>query len=337
MTMAGRENGIAISLRRIEKRFPGVNALSDVSFDIPRGSVFGVLGPNGAGKTTLFSVIAGFLRPTSGSVTISTCGGISSGSVHGTAAGGVFPGGAPAAGKIGILPQDAMFQSNIPIIDQLTYFLRLSGFSKNAAYRELDRVMTLVGLDTVYYREAATLSHGMYKRLSLAQAFLGNPDILILDEPTAGLDVVTAGDIRGTIKRLKGNATILVSSHNMEEMQELCGHVAVLNKGRLVSVGPVEGIGGLGRGIHFVLNRPLTEEEKTVCVGLPGIEGRMEGEGGEYRVVFTPNVSAEDSDRAIANLQKHLLSIGVLIRSLGEDNRIEHLYREVTGKPKLEG
>ncbi|TFG59779.1 MAG: ABC transporter ATP-binding protein [Spirochaetales bacterium] len=315
----------ALTVDHVSKVFPAVKALDDVTMEIPRGSVYGVLGPNGAGKTTLFSVIAGFLRPTRGSVTI-----------------GDLPPGVIPLGRIGVLPQDALFQSNIPIIDQLLYFLKLLGFSRKQSLLELGRVMDLVGLTSVYYREAATLSHGMYKRLALAQAFLGKPDILILDEPTAGLDVVTAREIRESIKRSRGLATILVSSHNMSEMQELCDHVAVLNRGTIVSIGPVNEVAGSALSVSMTLNRELTEEELASFRGLAG-DGALTGSAEiirtdpmVYRILFPVHLSPEEADATMRELQKLLLSWNILLRSVQEDNRIENLYRRATTPNKSE-
>jgi ABC-type multidrug transport system ATPase subunit len=304
-----------IEVKNITKTFGTVTALKDVSLSVPQRKIFGVLGPNGAGKTTFFSVITGFIIPDRGTVTI--MGEESVGKVK---------------GKIGILPQDALFQSNIPIIDQLTFFLKLEGYSASGAEQEVLRVLRMVELDSVLYREAATLSHGMYKRLALAQAFLGSPPIIILDEPTAGLDWRSAVKIRDAIKSLKKEKTILVSSHNMKEMQELCDHVAVLENGTVAAVGPVDEVTGISHSITVTLNRNLNEIEERKCAQLEHLQSFSQIGENTYRLHFNIKAGPEEVDATVARFQKELLEAGITLRSLQEDNRLEELYLQVTDK-----
>lgn len=304
-----------IEVKNITKTFGTVTALKDVSLSVPQRKIFGVLGPNGAGKTTLFSVITGFIIPDRGTVTV-----MGEESVE------------KVKGKIGILPQDALFQSNIPIIDQLTFFLKLEGYSALAAEQEVLRVLRMVELDSVLYREAATLSHGMYKRLALAQAFLGSPPIIILDEPTAGLDWRSAVKIRDAIKSLKKEKTILVSSHNMKEMQELCDHVAVLENGAVAAVGPVDEVTGISHSITVTLNRNLNEIEERKCAQLEHLQSFSQIGENTYRLHFNIKAGPEEVDATVARFQKELLEAGITLRSLQEDNRLEELYLQVTDK-----
>ena len=218
----------------VSRSFGTVQALRGVSLEVPAHSIYGVLGPNGAGKTTLFSILTGFILPNGGTVEVLGTSKLET-----------------IRGRLSILPQDALFQSNIPIIDQLSFFLTLMGWPRSDAEQEVLRVLELVRLDDVVFREAATLSHGMYKRLALAQAFLGRPEVIILDEPTAGLDWKSAEGVREAIRRLQQDATVLVSSHDLEEMHELCDHVAILDKGALVAAGPVESVTGGAYVVRF--------------------------------------------------------------------------------------
>lgn len=304
---------MVIKCNGISKSFPTVQALNKVAFTVPENSIFGILGPNGAGKTTLFSVLSGFIRPDEGSFSVLGTSNISE-----------------LQGRLGVLPQDAFFQSNIPILYQLRFFLQLMGWTKEQADSEVARVMHLVELDTVLLRQATTLSHGMFKRLALAQAFLGNPELVILDEPTAGLDWKSAKKIRETIRDLRQNTTILISSHNMNEMHELCDHVGVLREGKLVSVGPVDTVTGTAVSITLVLDRPLTEAEQKTCSELEGVfEFSPAGEN-SYRAFFDMNLTGEKLNTSVKELQKSLIDIGVILKSLQEDNRLEELYLQVT-------
>ncbi len=302
------------SISNVTKKFGSLVALNEVSFDIPEHSVFGVLGPNGAGKTTLFSVMAGFFRPDEGEVV-------------------VFGEKNPELlkGRLAILPQDAQFQSNIPIVDQLTYFLRLMGRSRAEALRETVRTLELVGLADVMYGQAATLSHGMYKRLALAQAFLGNPELIILDEPTSGLDWQSATQIRELVKKLKAEATLVVSSHNMEEMRELCDHVAILNRGKLIKNGPVDEVTGLSYAVDCVLSRGLDEAEMAEIRGIGGIEKFEKTGEAAYSLDLFSSLSKENRDLALKLFFRYLNDRSVFIRSLVEKNKLEDEYLKLTG------
>lgn len=303
----------AITFSEISKSFGPVQALKDISFSVPENTIFGVLGPNGAGKTTLFSVLAGFIRPDSGKIVLLGHEDIEK-----------------VKGRIGILPQDAFFQSNIPILYQLTFFLRLMGWTKQRAEKEVLRVLGLVGLDSILFREAATLSHGMYKRLALAQAFLGSPELVILDEPTSGLDWKSAKTVRETIRNLKQNTTILVSSHNMHEMNELCGHIAVLREGTLETVGPVNEVTGSAVSMTVTLDRELTAEEISACRDTGGVYEFDKTDRDMYRISFDVHVDISEINEAVKAVQKKLIDFGVMLKSVQEDNRLEELYLKVT-------
>jgi ABC-2 type transport system ATP-binding protein len=303
----------AARIDNVTKKFGSVIALDGVSFTVPEHSVFGVLGPNGAGKTTLFSVMAGFFPATDGEVAI-----------LGERDRELLK------GRFSILPQDALFQANIPIIDQLTYFLRLMGRSKAEAVSQTVRALELVELTDVMFGESSTLSHGMYKRLALAQAFLGDPEFIILDEPTAGLDWQSANQIRTLVKKLKAEATIIVSSHNMDEMRDLCDHVAILDKGKLVKQGPVDEVTGVSYAMDCVLSRELTDDEIKRIVAGGGIE-KMEKTGeAAYSIGFYPSLSKENVDAALKGFFTWLAANNAFIRSLVEKNKLEDEYMKLT-------
>jgi ABC-2 type transport system ATP-binding protein len=208
----------AIEIKNLSKHFGSKIAVNDVTFNIQEGDCYGLIGPNGAGKTTTFSMMCGFLFPTSGDITIL----------------GVKPY-EPGAlkGKVGVLPQDAVLPAQWKVGALLTYFAELSQI-KNAE-AEAKRVLERVQLPETWNVQAGALSHGMAKRVSMAQALMGSPPIIFLDEPTAGLDPKIAAAVRSVIRELKGNHTVVVSSHNLQELEELCDSTAILDKGKLVT------------------------------------------------------------------------------------------------------
>ena len=244
----------ALRIQDVRKSFDGTKALDGVSFDVPRGSIFGLLGPNGAGKTTLFSIAAGFLRADAGSLRVL---GVDIEHI------------AELQRRMTILPQDASFQKNVPILDQLVFLRQLDGSDRATAEREVTEALERVGIAEYRKRGIHALSHGMLKRMGIAQAFLGQPEVILLDEPTSGLDPKNAKQIRDLVRELQRSrqVTTVFSSHNLLEIEEICDHVAILDKGRLVIAGSLEEIRRQGRVVKVELprelNRGVTRRELT--------------------------------------------------------------------------
>lgn len=208
----------AIELKNVSKHFGPKIAVNDVTFNVEDGQCYGLIGPNGAGKTTTFSMMCGFLFPTAGSLKVL----------------GVDPS-EPGAikGKVGVLPQDAILPPAWPVGSLLTYYAQLSNLPEPE--KEARAVLERVQLPETWNVLAGSLSHGMGKRVAMAQALMGSPPVVFLDEPTAGLDPKIAASVRNLIRELKGKHTVVVSSHNLQELEELCDATAILDKGKLVS------------------------------------------------------------------------------------------------------
>jgi len=206
-----------ISCQGINKFYGNKHALNDVSFELEQGSTTALVGPNGAGKTTLFSVLCNYHLPSSGRVSIL----------------GHKPGSNALFGQVGALPQDAQLDPRFAIKHQLEFYGKLQGFSKKLARSECERVLELVELSDVLNERPSTLSHGMRKRVTIAQAMLGSPKLVMLDEPTAGLDPANAKNIRQLVMDLTGEASFLISSHNLDELERLCDTVLLLEQGKL--------------------------------------------------------------------------------------------------------
>jgi ABC-2 type transport system ATP-binding protein len=214
---------VAVHLRKLTKRFGPKTAVDEVTLTIDVGSVYGLIGPNGAGKTTTFSMMAGYLRPTEGSVDIL--------------------GFKPTAvdelrSRIGVLPQDALLPANDLVGEFLVHMARLQDIPADKALEQARQALEDVDGKEWWKQRCGSLSHGMAKRVALAQAFLGDPELVLLDEPTAGLDPRVAFDMRQLIKAKKrGQATIIISSHNLQELEEICDAAAILDRGRVVASG----------------------------------------------------------------------------------------------------
>jgi ABC-type multidrug transport system ATPase subunit len=284
---------------------------------VPAGSIFGLLGPNGAGKTTLFSIAAGFLRADAGQLR-----------VLGTDIAHV----AELQGRMTILPQDAAFQRNVPIMEQLMFFRRLDGSDGPTAEREVIEAMEKVGIAEHRKRGIHALSHGMLKRLGIAQAFLGKPEVILLDEPTSGLDPQNARQIRDLVRDLQRQrqVTTLISSHNLAEIQELCDHVAILDKGALRIAGPVDVITRQSRLLEVETSRPLDDAERALLLAVPGVGGLEERGPRRYRLQLSlPEESSADA--ALTLVVRTLLDRGIAPRALSQGNSLEEFFLQVTG------
>lgn len=210
-----------IECRHLSHFYLGKAALSEVNLELDAGAPIGLVGPNGAGKTTLLNILAGFLHPTSGVVRLFGC-----------------PPGAPElTGKVSALPQDARLDPSFTITDQLVYYARLQGMSKPMAILEARRVLDAVSLTEVSHEKPGTLSHGMAKRVAIAQALIGEPALILLDEPTAGLDPVNVRTVRKIIAEQLSGTTVIISSHDLSELDRLCQRILLLEKGRLKQEG----------------------------------------------------------------------------------------------------
>jgi ABC-2 type transport system ATP-binding protein len=216
----------AIRVAGLTKRFQSKTAVDGVSLSIPVGSVYGLIGPNGAGKTTTFSMLAGYLRATEGSIEVL----------------GFAPSAVDALrGRLGVLPQDAILPASDTVGDFLLHLARLQGLARDKALEAAHVALDEVAGGAWWGQRCASLSHGMAKRVALAQALLGDPEVVLLDEPTAGLDPRVAWEMRQLIKAKTGararRRTILISSHNLNELEEICDAAAILDRGRLVASG----------------------------------------------------------------------------------------------------
>ena len=202
----------------VSVRYGSTQALDSISFELDAGTTTALIGANGAGKTTLMSALCGYMRPTSGAIKVF----------------GEQPGSAKLMGKMAALPQDAAFHPRISICRQLRFLAELQGLKRRDAKLEARRVLELVGLDQQAQKKPEQLSHGMQKRASIAQALIGNPAFVLLDEPTAGLDPGHVKSIRAIIQNLSASATVMVSSHNLEELERVCQAALYLSRGRLI-------------------------------------------------------------------------------------------------------
>lgn len=208
-----------IEITNVSRRYGSVQALRDVNLRIEKGSILGLLGVNGAGKTTLLNILTGYLAPTSGQVLV----------------GGYNPLLSPEEAKrlIGYLPEHPPLYDEMTVREYLRFVSELRGVQRRAIPAHVDEVMELTGLTEMRSRLLSHLSKGYRQRAGMAQAMCGAPEVLVLDEPTVGLDPKQITEIRALIRTLGKGRTIVFSSHILSEIQQLCTHVAILDGGEI--------------------------------------------------------------------------------------------------------
>ncbi|MEO0478879.1 MAG: ABC transporter ATP-binding protein [Planctomycetota bacterium] len=310
-------NDTAVQIDGLSKAFGSNRALDDVSLGIPTGSIYGLLGPNGAGKTTLFSIAAGFLQADAGQIEI---------------LGQPVKRLSELSGRVTILPQDALFARNVPIVEQLVFLRRLDGADKQSARQDVVETLERVGLGEYLERGVQALSHGMLKRMGIAQAFMGNPDVILLDEPTSGLDPQNAKQIRDLIAEFRStrNATTIISSHNLAEIQELCDHVAILDHGKVVAEGPVGTITGGQKRLDLTLSTPFTPHQLESLRGRPEVRELIQRDA--TRIRFELQIPEGQPENQVGiELLRSILDMGHYPREMSQGDSLEEFFLQITG------
>ena len=303
-----------ISINALTKFYGDKCAVNALSLEVPRGAVYGLLGPNGAGKTTTFSILASILRPSSGSARIL---GVEVGNLY------------TLRGRVAVLPQDAWFPAQVTIAAQLAHYARLMGMDDRAAHAEAARVLAEVGLIDSATKRGSELSHGMTKRVGIAAALIGNPEVLLLDEPTTGLDPRSAFHIKEIIARQAPRATVLVSSHQLADVQEICTHGAILDHGKLVQAGTIGELTRQGQELSLELGRgapvPLTE----LMAALGGDAKAELTALTDLRIAYD---ARRDPAEAIAIVLRVLLDHQVPILALRRGTSLEKAFMAMTSE-----
>lgn len=214
---------VMIKIESITKTFGNINALNNLNLNIKQGELLGIIGPNGAGKTTTIRLTCCILKPDSGDILVDGT------SIHDDPI--------TIKSKIGYLPEEPNLYERFKARDLLRYFAELYGVPKDQIEKRIEDLLELVGMTDRGDDRINTFSKGLRQRISVARALIHDPEIIIFDEPTMGLDPATAASIRNFIRHLKGKKTIILCTHYMEEADLLCDRVAILNKGKVMDVG----------------------------------------------------------------------------------------------------
>ena len=241
-----------IEVSHLTKQYGNHLAVDDVSFTVADGQICGLLGPNGAGKSTIMNILTGYLSATSGQVTV---------------AGHPLPEEADAAKAcVGYLPEQPPLYPEMTVQEYLTFAAELKGVKKAERKEQMCRAARRTGLETVLPRLIRSLSKGYKQRVGIAQALLGSPRLIILDEPTVGLDPAQVIEIRKLIQELGRAHTVILSSHILSEVQAVCQQILILSKGHLAAAGSLEELTADGKSLEEVF-LALTDGEPEEATG----------------------------------------------------------------------
>ena len=241
-----------IEVSHLTKQYGNHLAVDDVSFTVADGQICGLLGPNGAGKSTIMNILTGYLSATSGQVTV---------------AGHPLPEDADAAKAcVGYLPEQPPLYPEMTVQEYLTFAAELKGVKKAERKEQVCRAARRTGLETVLPRLIRSLSKGYKQRVGIAQALLGSPRLIILDEPTVGLDPAQVIEIRKLIRELGRAHTVILSSHILSEVQAVCQQILILSKGHLAAAGSLEELTSDGKSLEEVFLE-LTDGEPEEATG----------------------------------------------------------------------
>jgi len=307
-----------IVLDGLTKRFGALTAVDGVTMRVAKGEVLGFLGPNGAGKTTTMRMLAGFFEPTAGAASI--CG---FDVVH-----------APIEVKrrIGYLPEGAPLYGDMRCDAFLEFIASIRGYSGAERRRRIDRVVDMVELGEVLPRSIETLSKGFKRRVALAQALLHDPEVLILDEPTDGLDPNQKFHVREMIKAMAPDKAIIVSTHILEEVEAVCSRAAIIARGRLVADGTAESLlARLPYHNRIVVAVPQDEAGRTTAL-LAAVAGDDIAMGdAEAGGIVSISAGADGIDGGLPTVAHQLKAAGITIERLTlERGRLDDVFRILT-------
>ncbi|WJK41033.1 alpha/beta fold hydrolase [Solwaraspora sp. WMMA2056] len=293
-------------VRDLRKEYAdGFVAVERVDFTVERGQVVGLLGPNGAGKTTTLRVLMGLTQPTTGEILVF---------------GHRLVPGAPVLSRIGSLVEGPGFLPHLSGIENLRAYWRATG--RPAADAHFDEALEIAGLGDSVHRRIRNYSHGMRQRLAIAQAMLGLPELLVLDEPTDGLDPPQIAEMRRVLKRYAtGGRAVLVSSHLLAEVEQTCTHAVVVNKGRIVAAGPVDEIVGDSPSVQFDVSDVAAAE--AVLDRLPGVRAVAADNGG---------LIVDVDGTARSEVVAELVRAGVAVDRVVPRRRLEDAFLALVGE-----
>ena len=307
-----------IEINNLVKRYGDKKAVKGISFTVNDGEVLGFLGPNGAGKTTTMNIITGYLSSTSGTVKVNG---------H-----DILEEPELAKKEIGYLPENPPLYNDMTVKEYLNFICDLKGVEKARRKNMLDNIVSMVKISDVYDRLIGNLSKGYKQRVGIAQALVGNPSILILDEPTVGLDPNQIIEIRRLIKALSKNHSIVISSHILSEIQEIADRVVIINRGKIAAVDTISDLSKRLSGqskILLTFRGPVTDAVTKIRTvkGVSSAVSRVANKFSQIEITISANDTSE-TRIAIFNLMVREGWPILELRSL--DPSLEEIFLNIT-------
>jgi ABC-2 type transport system ATP-binding protein len=308
-----------IEVKNLTKKYGNHVAVDNLSFSVEKGMIYGFLGPNGAGKSTTMNIMTGYIAATKGSVTINGYD--------------ILKEPEKAKKCIGYLPELPPVYTDMTVLEYLKFVAELKQVKKSERKEQIEAIMEQTQIADVKNRLIRNLSKGYRQRVGLAQAIVGYPEVIILDEPTVGLDPKQIIEIRTLIKNLAQNHTIILSSHILSEVSAVCDHIMIISKGKLVASDTPDKLTELMKG-ETVLELSVAGTEQKLREVLDGIEGieSLEISQGKYEGEVNAQLHV-DSDKDIRKEMFYRLAANDMpIMSLGKDEKsLEDVFLELTG------
>ncbi len=303
-----------IEVRGLCKDYGPHKAIHDLNFTVNKGDVIGFLGPNGAGKSTTMKIITGFMAPTQGTASV--------------AGFDVFENPLEVKKRIGYLPETPPVYGDMYVRDYLVYVAKLKKVSYEKIPSLVNRAVEKTQLGDVQHRLIQNLSKGFRQRVGIAQALVSDPEVLVLDEPTVGLDPKQVAEIRQLIKELKGQHTIILSTHILPEVQATCEKVIIINKGRIVAQDTIQNLAVLERGQSQIFVR-LRREVQDLTSLLSDIDGVLGANAGLSRKEW--KVSVKGNEETVDAISARIVSKGLgLIELTPQKVDLEDVFLRLT-------
>ncbi len=305
-----------IEIKDLVKKYGENVAVKGISFEIERGEVVGFLGPNGAGKSTTMNMLTGYISSTSGEAKV--CGY------------SILENPNEVKKRIGYLPEQPPLYFDMTVYEYLSFVYDLKGVKEDKE-KHIEEVMETVDIGKVSKRLIKNLSKGYKQRVGLAQALIGNPEVLVLDEPTVGLDPGQIIEIRSVIKKLGAQRTIILSTHILQEVAAICDRVIIINNGKIAAMDTLENLSGSGNGEYLIRVRGSFSSIKEIL----GSFGRIENAG--YTESDTVDVKITTDMDKRADIIKTLASNGVDVLMLRPvEHTLEEVFIKATGSAETE-
>ena len=287
-----------IQCKALTKYYSGIKALNGFDLELNVNQPTGIVGPNGAGKSTLFAILSGFIKPTSGEVRVM----------------GVTPTSESIKGKLSLLPQDTAMFKGIDVFTQLKHYARLQNLNKQQAIKEVEHVLSLVQGSSFAKQLPETLSFGQRKRIMLAQSLIGKPELILMDEPTSGLDPIAATEVRNLLRRLGDEYSVVISSHNLAEIEDICSDIVIMNKGKLVTHSSLSELTRSNQCFSLMLENTSDDHLSEALKEVSGIS-KIENDKNDMKswLIYYDDGSAEQLQiKILTKLSEHNIAVSEL-------------------------